>query len=181
MASSGRLEPCRRRQMRTRGGKAPISLWPRWNRPRVRAKSKGTGIDPAYTAPRARNLSVKAFTVSAGEGEEERRGRADIRLAAPLIESTGWSPLPRSRPCISVQSSAPSVEPLLHLSRCSHRPSAPARPPGDSTCPPGTLLVRLESLCSSASYAPCLLSGLLCSPASLLFLCFFPVSPLLVL
>jgi hypothetical protein len=86
MASAGRLEPCRRRQMRTRRGKAPKSLLPRGDRLRVRAESKRAGIDPAYTAPRARNLPLEAFTASAGEGEEERRGRAgiELRLAAPL-------------------------------------------------------------------------------------------------
>jgi len=57
------------------------------NQPHVRAKSRRAGIDPAYTAFRAQNLPLEAFTVSAGKGEEERRGRADIELClvAPLL------------------------------------------------------------------------------------------------
>jgi len=46
------------------------------NQLRIRAKSKRARIDQAYTALRARNLLLEAFTTSAGEGEEERRGWA---------------------------------------------------------------------------------------------------------
>jgi hypothetical protein len=120
--------------------KAPKSLQPCGNRLRICAKSKRAGIDPAYTALPAQNLPLEAFTASAGEGEEERRGRADIELClvAPLLESAGRSPLLRSRSCISARPSAPSVELLLHLrlgspllmwafsSPCHFWPSAPA-------------------------------------------------------
>jgi hypothetical protein len=74
--------------MRTRRGKAPKSLLPRGDRLRVRAESKRAGIDPAYTAPRARNLPLEAFTASAGEGEEERRGRADIEREIDRSETS---------------------------------------------------------------------------------------------
>jgi hypothetical protein len=139
MASAGRLEPCRRCQMRTRGGKRQKSLRPRGNRPRVRAKSKRAKIDPAYTALHARDLPLEAFTASAGEreeerrgrvrGEEERRGQADIELclAAPLLESTGRSSL-------------------------SQRRSRPASPLGLLHLPLGvSVLVHLECTCLPAS------------------------------
>ena len=193
--------------MRTRGGKASKSPQPHGNRPRVRAKSKKAGIDKAYTALRARNLPLEAFTATAGEGEEERRGRArgeeerrgradiEIRLAAPLLESTGRSPCrgaapasshlgsdggsasPRtsgmksacSSPCYRWPSARVVIArphlPALSLRR---RPSAPARLPSKCVC----------RLCSGPLNlpAPCrlLCSGPLNLPAPCRLLCSGP-------
>jgi len=147
------------------------------NRPRrVRARRKRAGIDRIYAVARQTSRS-RAFTTGAGRysfterGEEKRRRRrrrpcflaaeAEAEACRSLLESTGARTSRVSAPASPPGcSSPPGVRPHRTCSSC---PSAPARPPPSTVYP-------------SASYAPCLLSGLLCSPASLLFLCFFPSS-----
>jgi hypothetical protein len=126
------------------------------NRPhRVRARRKRAGIDRIYAVARQISRS-RAFTTGAGRysfterGEEKRRRR-------------------RRRPCFLAAEAEAEAEACRSLLESTGRAHLPRVRP----CISAWLLESTRG--PSASYAPCLLSGLLCSPASLLFLCFPPL------
>jgi len=123
---------------RRKSKKITVALWESTMPPRQ--KQKGRNQPRLHCSWRAKS-PTQAFTVSAGEGEEERRGwdwvDIELCLAAPLLESVGRSPLSRSHTCFSARPFALSVEQLLHLhlgslllmsafsSPCHYWPSAP--------------------------------------------------------
>lgn len=114
------------------GGSALKLPWPHRNRQTYPCqKVKDVNYDPFFLC--AGNLPLEVFTTSVGEGRGREKAMGGPRpplgcpsarvhrsvapIAEPPLRLAG-------RPCILAWPSAPAVEPLLHLRRCSHRSSA---------------------------------------------------------